>query len=538
MKLNRVNSYRNIRVAKYIRLSREDGDDRESESVENQRDIIDNYILGHEELIEAGEYVDDGYTGTNFNRPGFQKMLQDIEEEKIDCIITKDLSRFGRDHIDTGYYLERYLPANNIRYIAIGDNVDTIKPDGLQFLTFKLSFNDYYAQDISNKIKSVKQRKIEKGEYQAGISPYGYKKDTEIKNHLIPDEYSSQIIKEIFDMYVNKGMSTIKIADELNRREIEPPAVYLKIPTYMKKQSINPNGKYVWLRAQIGKILRNEVYLGSVVGRKFQKVSHKIAKVRCTKKEEHIVLKNMHEPIIDMETWNKAQEKLNGYSKSRNRKYDHPLKGLIYCGECGNKATLRCREEKRKNGTVWRATYFICSKRNNYSGLCRCKQISATLIENTIKQELIKGIQKIDFTEKEIKQIYEEAERQARSKSNLLQEKLQKLQLTLKNVENNIEEIYQDKINKVIQVEDFKIIYEKKQKERKNFLNEIKKIKTELEENNKQSPKVDFKEIKQIAEEFLKMEQPNKMILEKLIERIEFDKEKNIKIKFTFEQTT
>ena len=120
---------------------------------------------------------------------GFKKMLQDIEDGKIDCIITKDLSRFGRDHIDTGYYLERYLPTNNIRYIAIGDNVDTINPDGLQFLTFKLSFNDYYAQDISNKIKSVKNRKIEKGEFQGGIAPYGYKKDNNIKNHLIIDEY-------------------------------------------------------------------------------------------------------------------------------------------------------------------------------------------------------------------------------------------------------------------------------------------------------------------------------------------------------------
>lgn len=114
-----TNCMENIRVAKYIRLSREDGDDRESESVENQRDIIDNYIQGHKDLIAVGEYVDDGYTGTNFNRPGFQTMLKDIKEEKIDCIITKDLSRFGRDHIDTGFYLERYLPANNIRYIAI-----------------------------------------------------------------------------------------------------------------------------------------------------------------------------------------------------------------------------------------------------------------------------------------------------------------------------------------------------------------------------------------------------------------------------------
>ena len=274
---------------------------------------------------------------------------------------------------------------------------------------------------------------------------------------------------------------------------------------------------------------------GNVVGRKFQKVSHKIAKVRCTKKEEHIVLENMHEPIIDVETWNRAQNKLNGCSRTRDRKYDHQLKGLVYCGECGNKATLRCREEKRKNGTVWRATYFICSKRNNYSGLCDCKQISANLIEEAVNKKIKEEIQKINFTEQEIKQIYEQAEKEAKSKNNLLQTKLQELKQKLKNIENTIEEIYQDKINKIIQIEDFKTIYEKKQKERNKILKEIKEIETQLEETNKKTPKINFKEVKQIANEFLKMEKPNKMILEKLIERIEFDKEKNIKIKFTFQ---
>ena len=274
---------------------------------------------------------------------------------------------------------------------------------------------------------------------------------------------------------------------------------------------------------------------GSVVGRKFQKVSHKIAKIRCTKKEEHIVLENMHESIIDIETWNKAQDKLNGYSKSRDRKYDHLLKGLVYCGECGNKATIRCREEKRKNGTVWRATYFICSKRNNYSDLCDCKQISANLIEKAVNEKIKEEIQKINFTEKEIKQVYEQAEKEAKSKNNLLQTKLQELKQTLKNIENTIEEIYQDKINKVIQIEDFKTIYEKKQKERNKVLKQIKEIKAQLEETNKKNPKINFKEIKQIANEFLKMKESNKMILEKLIERIEFDKEKNINIKFTFQ---
>ena len=275
---------------------------------------------------------------------------------------------------------------------------------------------------------------------------------------------------------------------------------------------------------------------GSVVGRKFQKVSHKIAKVRSTKKEEHIVLENMHEPIIDVETWNKAQDKLNGYTKVRDRKYDHVLKGLVYCGECGNKATLRCREEKRKNGKIWRATYFICSKRNNYSGLCDCKQISANLIEEAVNEKIREEMQNINFSEKDIKQIYEQAEKESKSKNNLLQTKLKELKQKLKNIENTIEEIYQDKINKVIQIEDFKMIYEKKQKERNRILKEIKEIEKELKEMNQKSPQINFKEIKQIANEFLKMEKPNKMILEKLIERIEFDKEKNIKIKFTFQK--
>lgn len=274
---------------------------------------------------------------------------------------------------------------------------------------------------------------------------------------------------------------------------------------------------------------------GSVVGRKFQKVSHKIAKVRCTKKEEHIVLENMHEPIIDIETWNKAQNKLNSYTKTRDRKYDHQLKGLVYCMECGNKATLRCREEKRKNGSIWRATYFICSKRNNYSGLCYNKQISASLIEEVVNKKIRKELQKINFSEREIKQIYKQAQKEAKSKNNLLQIKLEELKQALKNIEITIGEVYQDKINKLIQIEDFKTIYEKKQKERNKILKQIKEIETEVEESNKKIPKINFEEIKKIANEFLKLENPNKMILEKLIKKIEFNKEKDIKIKFSFQ---
>ena len=271
-----------------------------------------------------------------------------------------------------------------------------------------------------------------------------------------------------------------------------------------------------------------------MVGRKFQKVSHKIAKVRCTKKEEHIILENMHEPIINIETWNKAQDKLNGYTKTRERKHDHILKGLVYCGECGNKATLRCREEKRKNGNVWRATYFICSKRNNYSGLCDCKQISATLIEEVVIGKIKEETKKIKFSEDEIKKIYNKAEEEANSINNLYKIKLQEMQKQLKKVESSIEEIYQDKINKLIQVEDFKIIYLKKQKEREKIVKEINKIEDEFKKASNMQSKVDLKEIRQIAEDLLNMKEQNKIVLQELIKKIEFDTNKNIKIQFDF----
>lgn len=274
-----------------------------------------------------------------------------------------------------------------------------------------------------------------------------------------------------------------------------------------------------------------------MVGRKFQKVSHKIAKVRCTKKEEHIILENMHEPIINIETWNKAQDKLNGYTKTRERKHDHILKGLVYCGECGNKATLRCREEKRKNGNVWRATYFICSKRNNYSGLCDCKQISASLIEEVVIGKIKEETKKIKFSEDEIKKIYNKAEEEANSINNLYKIKLQEMQKQLKKVESSIEEIYQDKINKLIQVEDFKIIYLKKQKEREKIVKEINKIEDEFKKASNMQSKVDLKEIRQIAEDLLNMKEPNKLVLQELIKKIEFDTNKNISVKLTFKNT-
>lgn len=335
-------------------------------------------------------------------------------------------------------------------------------------------------------------------------------------------------------MYVNKGMSTIKIADKLNEKEILAPAVYLKIPTFMNKKSSNPKGKYIWLRSQINNILRNEVYIGNVVGGKYRKVSHKIAKVRKTKKEEHVVVENMHEPIIDLYTWNKAQEKLNARNVSRERKYDHPLKGLIFCKECGKIATLRCRTEQRKSGKIWRVDYFICSNRNSYRSLCECKQIQAKAIEDEIKRILNNEIEKITYSSEELKQIYKDAQIELEKEKYKLEKNVSNYKQKL-NLSNRIlEELYEDKVNQVIMVEDFERLYNQTNEDKKETIKKIKEIEVNIKQIEEKLNDVDMKKIGKRAKEILSLDNITKDMYQKLIERIEFDKEKNIFIKFKF----
>lgn len=337
-------------------------------------------------------------------------------------------------------------------------------------------------------------------------------------------------------MYTNKGMSQSKIADELNKREILAPAVYLKIPTFMKRESCNSDGKYLWLRTQIGKILKNEVYIGNVVGRKFQKISHKIAKVRTTNPEEYIIVENMHEPIIDIDTWKKTQEKIKSKHITRRRKFNHPLKGLIFCKECGGIATLRTRIEERKTGNIWRMDYFICSNKNSYRGNCKCKQIRASNIEDEIKKVLEKKMEEIIYSKEELKAIFKESQVNVKNEIDRLQKELKRNQGELEHINNTLEEIYQDKINKVIRQEDFENFYKKKNDEKIKIADRIKVVEYEIRKNKKKMDNIDINKILKATKEIISLKNITKEMYEKLIERIEFDSEKNLYIKFKFSE--
>lgn len=382
--------------------------------------------------------------------------------------------------------------------------------------------------------------KMKEGEYQAGIAPYGYKKDTEVKNHLVIDEKVSHIVQEIFHMYANKEMSTIKIADELNNRNIMSPGIYMKMPRIQKNlNSKNPDGRYLWLRTQIGSMLKNQVYIGNVVSGKKEQINPKIKKGKMKEKAEYIIKENMHEPIISKELWNKVQEKLSSYHTDTRKKYEYSLKDLVYCGECGNKVRFQHNKSKTKSGKVYKErNYAVCGKRADYIRLCDNVIVEEKILMNAVRNTIIEEIKKIEYTSKELKEIYNKAQRKAKSTVNIIQNEILHKSKELSKIEDEIKSLYEKKVTKQITIDKFKELYEIKnekkakiQKEMEKFNEKIKKNKKEIKDQNDE-----YKKIEKLANEFLKIENPDNEILKKLVRKVVFDKNKKITVELTFSQ--
>lgn len=263
----RVKLKDNYKAALYLRLSSEDGDKVESDSIQNQRELIKHFLEKHPEITSVDEFVDDGYTGANFDRPGFSQMMEAIGEGSIDCIIVKDLSRLGRNYIETGRYIERIFPMLEVRFIAINDSYDNANPNGDAddiIVPFKNLINDAYCRDISMKIRSQIDVKRRNGKFVGTLAPYGYKKDPEDKNHLIIDEYAAGIVRKIFDMKL-QGYNEGRIADCLNAEGVLTPMLYKRSCgiTCNCRFQISDNPK--WISKLVTRILTNEDYIGTLV---------------------------------------------------------------------------------------------------------------------------------------------------------------------------------------------------------------------------------------------------------------------------------
>ena len=301
------------------------------------------------------EYVDDGVSGTTFDRPGFCKMIQDIENKNINMVITKDLSRLGRDYIKTGFYIEDYFPKNNVRYVALTDGIDTYIDNTNNDITpFKAIMNDMYAKDISKKIRSVFKEKQKNGEYMCSIPAYGYKKHPTIKNKLIIDDKVRDIVEKIFEMYA-KGYGSVEIVKFLNLNK------YLSPTGYRKTEIVQDENKtmYNWNEVTLCNMLKNEVYIGNTIQNKKSIISYKVKKIKKIEKEKQIRVNNTHEAIIDKDIFEKVQCIIEKRGANTKFKYDYLLRGLLYCYHCKRKLQIALKKNSKRNAKLH--PYIICS---------------------------------------------------------------------------------------------------------------------------------------------------------------------------------
>ena len=353
-------------VAVYLRLSREDGDKTESDSIANQRLLIENYLSDKPSLQFFREYVDDGYTGSNFERPGFIKMMEDIKRQKVNCIIVKDLSRFGRNYIEVGRYIEKKFPAMGIRFIAINDQYDNAKEnnDAEQIIVpFKNLINDAYCRDISIKVRSQLDVKRKNGKFIGSFAAYGYLKDPKDKNHLIVDEYAAEIVQLIFNLKLD-GFSALAIAEELNKMGVLPPMEYKRMLGFNYNSGFRTSTTPSWGAKSVIRILENELYTGVMVQGKNQKINYKVKKSRAVSSEQWIRVQDTHEAIIPRTYFDRVQEIMRLDTRTApSEKNVYPLSGLVRCGDCEQNMVRRSTAKKNK---VY--YYLHCSSYRNGEG--------------------------------------------------------------------------------------------------------------------------------------------------------------------------
>ena len=388
---------RHFYAAMYLRLSREDSGvgttadtgsagnaeatfRAESNSIGSQRELIRSFIQEQEDIELFDCYADDNYSGSNFERPEFKRMLSDIKAGRVNCVIVKDLSRFGRDYIETGRYLDQVFPALGVRFIALTDRYDSFSADAGErniVLPVKNFINDSYCRDISTKVKSQLAVKRRKGECLAAFAVYGYRKSAEDRNRLLVDDYAAGIVRRIFAWKI-EGMAVSAIAEKLNSLHILSPKEYKKSLGLNYRGGFTRGSGSKWSSPSVRRILINEVYLGHLVQGRTERINYKVKKCVEKPEEEWIRVENTHEPIISADDFEIVQNLLRADGRiSPEKKEISPFMGLLFCGDCKEQMVRRVNRYK---GTE--RVYYICSTKNRGEG---CSRHS---IEETVLKEL------------------------------------------------------------------------------------------------------------------------------------------------------
>ena len=384
----------------YYRLSKDDGKNHESDSIANQRVLIREYVKNHPNIKLVDEAFDDGYTGTNYDRPGFRKVMDAVNAGTVNCVIVKDLSRLGREYVETGKYLEMVFPSMGIRFIAINDDVDSgnAKSSDDILVPVKNIMNETYCRELSKKLRRQFRIQRSKGEYLGAFACYGYRKNPEDKHKLIIDEYAAEIVRAIFVLKL-KGYSQQSIADYLNSEAVLPPAEYKKSQGLNYKSGLKGGGQAQWRAFAVQNVLTHPVYIGVLVQGKRGTPNYKIKQMRVRDEDQWSVINDNHEAIIDEFTFNAVQKVLARDTRVT-AKADavDPLSGMMFCADCGR--SMVKRSVSRGNKKFY---YYVCHTNKKGAG-CTSHSISVETLETTVMRAIKNQINLVI----EMKQLLEE----------------------------------------------------------------------------------------------------------------------------------
>ena len=454
-------------VGIYCRLSKDDGTDNESASIATQKSILTDYVKKQGWHL-AKTYVDDGYSGTNFQRPSFQNMIKDIESGLINCVITKDLSRLGRNYLDCGLYLEVFFPEHNVRYIAVNDGVDTLNKSAMDITPFRNILNEMYSADVSVKIKSAYRARFQQGKFMGTTAPYGYVKDPADHNHLLIDDKVAHVVREIFDLAL-AGNGIAKIRKHINKQHILRPAAYAVTQGaigYERHFEDNEENRYIWSENSIRGILRSPIYAGNLAGYKRIAANMKSKKRPSKLPEEWEVIPDTHEGIVTQEEFDTVQQLMTSRRREQNAGgFENIFSGVIKCADCGY-AMRAASANRRKRPDIIDCVQYTCNNYGRYGNImCTAHSIEARDLFNAVLTDINRFADMAVNDEKAVRAIEKRLTETDQSKAKALEKEQRKLNKRLAELDRLFSSLYEDKVMERITERNFEMMSGKYQKE-------------------------------------------------------------------------
>ncbi|MCM1304499.1 MAG: recombinase family protein [Lachnospiraceae bacterium] len=516
----------------YKRLSREDetaalGARNESNSISNQRDLIRKFTESHPEIEIVKEYADDGFSGVDFGRPGFLQMLEDIQAGIINCVIVKDLSRFGRNYIEVGKYLEEIFPVHGVRFISISENYDSARMNGGNeqlVIPFMNLVNDAYCRDISIKTRTSLEMKQQKGEYVGSFAPYGYRKAPDDNHRFLVDEEAAAVVKRIFELTIG-GMSNGNIANLLNKEGVPSPTEYKRLHGENFICHFQKNRKAMWSAFVIRRILENKVYLGVMEQGKTYSINYKVKARRKREPGQWYCVENRHEPIVAKDTFELVQKILaNDLRTSPGKENVYLFSGIVVCGRCGEKL-LRCKKTIKGNEYI----YYGCYDRKKTlrcKGVCIRESKLEQAVTQTIRQHIASVIHMVELLD-QMKSIPLK-EQELKSIDLLVSEQEKEIQRISK-LKLKLYEDYRDRFISWQEYRDFETIYRRREKDAEQKKEELQKKKEQFLQGNTA--------LQRWLEEFSlhgNIEHLNRSLFVTLVERVKVFSANEIEVQFRY----